>query len=194
MAETTAPYTTEETAQYLYKGGWATKAERDQMIAAAQMPEGAELHEPAPSVAPAPDPTPRDALADRATIVGFSLYEGIMAARQELRQAQIDLDFAIGLRVGAKHREDRAKAECDKALALATADLYEAGLGGSNEKARQADLDARLYNRPEVTAARDELRHATNARIEAEGRERAADTKHKALRAEIAALGNLAGN
>jgi hypothetical protein len=129
------------------------------------------------------------------SIIHISIVDRALKARDELRQAQVDLTFAIGVRTGAKLRENTATREHGEEVIAATARIYRDGvLTGSNEKARTAELDELLRTDERVQAIALKLRKATAARIKAEGRERAADTQHKALRAECYLLGQLASN
>lgn len=173
------------------------------------VPDGVALHEAAPAIDPVEDAEPTDQeiedgvrelaklglitlTADSTdTIVGYCVRQGILDAQRDLHQAQIDLAATVRARVAAKLAEETARAKHAEKVALATAALYEAGLTGSNERARTADLEARLVYDGAVSAATWLLAHATAARIAAEGEERIADTKHKALRAELTALGQL---
>lgn len=133
-------------------------------------------------------------LTDVGGVIRECIVSGVLTAQADLRQAQVDLANAIDTRVARRLAEDAAAREYATELIGVTAELHATGLVGTNEKAREANLKVRVQRDPVLRRLADDLATKTAARIEAEGREHAADTRHKALRVELAALGHLASN
>lgn len=130
---------------------------------------------------------------DGDSTIHISLVEGVLTAQQELRDATATLALALRVKVEAAIAETDARRTYDYAELDFRAKRLAAGVPGTNEPTRKINLDLAVMDDEELGELRLVCEMRQETRLRAEADEREADLRHKALRVELAALGQLVG-
>lgn len=130
--------------------------------------------------------------ADESTI-HITIVEGVLTAQRLLREATTTLALALRVRMEASIAETEARLTYEYAELDFRAKFLAQGVPGTNEPTRKVNLDLAVADDEDLGELRLAYEVKRDLRLRAEVDERGADIRHKALRVELAALGQLVG-